>query len=68
MTPEEISRIYTQIARGGSREGGGIGLELLGRLCEHLGWTLSIMSTPGRGTLSQLRLLDRRNAASSNRA
>jgi len=68
MTPEEISRIYTQIARGGSREGGGIGLELLGRLCEHLGWTLSIMSTPGRGTLSQLRLLDRRSMASTNQA
>lgn len=63
MTPEEISRIYTQIARGGGREGGGIGLELLGRLCEHLGWTLFITSTPGSGTLSHLRLLDRRNAA-----
>ena len=56
MTPEEISRIYTQIARGGGREGGGIGLDLLGRLCDHLGWTLSIQSVPGRGTISRLRL------------
>ncbi|HEY1035232.1 MAG TPA: HAMP domain-containing sensor histidine kinase, partial [Pseudoxanthomonas sp.] len=55
MTPEDISRIYAQMARGGSREGGGIGLDLLARLCEHLGWTLSIQSVPGRGTLSRLR-------------
>ncbi|MDR1075108.1 MAG: HAMP domain-containing histidine kinase [Xanthomonadaceae bacterium] len=60
MTSEEISRIYAQIARGGGREGGGIGLELLGRLCEHLGWTLSITSTPGKGTLSRLGLSDRK--------
>ncbi|KRA45407.1 HAMP domain-containing sensor histidine kinase [Pseudoxanthomonas sp. Root630] len=56
MTPEDISRIYAQMARGGSREGGGIGLDLLARLCEHLGWTLSIQSAPGRGTISRLRL------------
>lgn len=56
MTPEDISRIYAQMARGGSRDGGGIGLDLLARLCEHLGWTLSIQSAPGRGTISRLRL------------
>ena len=56
MSPEDISRIYAQLARGGSREGGGIGLDLLARLCEHLGWTLSIQSAPGRGTISRLRL------------
>jgi len=66
MTPEEISRIYSQLARGGGREGGGIGLELLGRLCKHLGWTLSILSTPGSGTLSHLRLSDLRGAASAS--
>ena len=56
MAPEDISRIYAQMARGGSRDGGGIGLDLLARLCEHLGWTLSIQSVPGRGTISRLRL------------
>lgn len=56
MTPEEISRISAQIARGGGREGGGIGLDLLARLCEHLGWTLSFVSAPGRGTVSRLCL------------
>lgn len=62
MTPEEISRIYTQIARGGTRGGGGIGLDLLARLCEHLGWRLDIRSTPGKGTVSTLRLSESRAA------
>ncbi|MCA0395245.1 MAG: HAMP domain-containing histidine kinase [Proteobacteria bacterium] len=56
MTPEEISRIYAQIARHGERAGGGIGMDLLGRLCEHLGWGLRIESVPGRGTVSTLAL------------
>ncbi len=56
MSPEDISRIYAQMARGAARGGGGIGLNLLARLCEHLGWTLSIESAPGRGTLGRLRL------------
>ena len=54
MTPEEISRVYAQVARGGGRVGGGIGLDLLGRLCEHLGWKLDLRSAPGKGTVSTL--------------
>lgn len=56
MTPEEIARIYAQVARGGGRDGGGIGLDLLGRICEHLGWELRIASEPERGTTATLRL------------
>lgn len=56
MLPEEISRIYAQLARGGGREGGGIGLDLISRLCEHLGWQLDFASEPGRGTRTTLRL------------
>ena len=59
MTPEEISRIYARVARGGGREGGGIGLDLLGRLCEHLGWRLRMHSVPGRGTISTLEFAAR---------
>lgn len=54
MTPEEISAIYTRMARGGGREGAGIGLELITRLCAHLGWALEITSTPRRGTTARL--------------
>ena len=56
MTPEEISEIYARVARGGGRDGGGIGLELISRLCEHLGWNLAFSSVPGRGTRTTLRL------------
>ena len=57
MTPEEISAIYARMARrDGGRDGGGIGLELISRLCEHLGWQLVIDSHPGRGTRTTLDL------------
>ena len=55
MSPEEISALYARVARGG-RDGGGIGLDLISRLCEHLGWRLEFSSVPGRGTRTTLRL------------
>lgn len=59
MSPEEISAIYVRMARGGggSRADGGsdgIGLDLISRLCEHLGWQLNIASDAGRGTTTTL--------------
>ncbi|MGH8062368.1 MAG: sensor histidine kinase [Pseudoxanthomonas sp.] len=56
MSPEEISEIYARLARGGGRDGGGIGLDLISRLCEHLGWRLAFSSVPGRGTRTTLHL------------
>ena len=56
MSPEEISEIYARVARGGGRDGGGIGLDLIARLCEHLGWRLAFSSTAGRGTRTTLSL------------
>ncbi|MBU8974826.1 MULTISPECIES: HAMP domain-containing sensor histidine kinase [unclassified Lysobacter] len=56
MTPEEIAQIYARVARGGGRDGGGIGLDLISRLCEHLGWKLDIASDEGRGTTTTLRM------------
>lgn len=56
MSPEEISRIYAQLARGGGRHAGGIGLDLIGRLCDHLGWRLAFRSAPGQGTVCTLQL------------
>lgn len=55
MTPEEIAAIYAKVARGGGRDGGGIGLDLISRLCEHLGWSLDIASDEGHGTTTTLR-------------
>lgn len=56
MSPEQISRLYGELSRGRSRGGGGIGLALISRLCEHLGWSLSIEPREGRGTRVQLDL------------
>ena len=50
MSPEEISAVYARMARGGGRGGNGIGLDLIARLCEHLGWTLRIEPRTPRGT------------------
>ena len=55
MSPEEISAIYARLARGGGdRDGSGIGLDLISRLCEHLDWRLDIASGPGGGTTTTL--------------
>ena len=56
MSPEEIAAFYAKQARGGGRDRGGIGLDLISRLCEHLGWRLEITSLEGRGTTTILRL------------
>jgi len=57
MTPEEISTVYARMARGGGgRDGGGIGLDLIARLCEHLGWRLEIEPRQPRGTRVTLDL------------
>jgi len=50
MNPEEVAAAYAKVARGERNMGAGIGLELIGRLCEHLGWKLDIHSGPERGT------------------
>lgn len=56
MSPEEISAIHMRLARGGGRDGGGIGLELIARICDHLGWTLTVDSSVGHGTRVTLDL------------
>lgn len=57
MSPQEISALYARMARAGAgRGGGGIGLELIARLCEHLGWRLEFTSVDGRGTRARLDL------------
>jgi signal transduction histidine kinase len=60
MSPEEIGALYARMAREGepaAPPGGGIGLELIARLCEHLGWGLRIESHTPRGTRASLDLV-----------
>jgi len=52
MSPEEIGRVYAALARNGSgSSSSGIGLQLIRRICEHLGWTLEIAPDMDQGTL-----------------
>lgn len=52
ISPEEIGRAYATLARQSSVSlGSGIGLQLIRRICEHLGWTLKITSDKDKGTL-----------------
>jgi signal transduction histidine kinase len=50
MTPMEISRIYTRMAKSGQSTSGGIGIDLIMRICSHFGWKLDFESAVGRGT------------------
>lgn len=50
MSPEEIAAVYARMARGHRNEQGGIGLELIAKLCDHLGWALQIEPCQPRGT------------------
>jgi len=55
MKPEEVAAIYARMSRsennaGQHHIGSGIGLDLITRLCEHLGWKLEIDCQRPRGT------------------
>lgn len=50
MGPEAVAQLYARLAREGYNPRSGIGLALIGRLCDHLDWTLDIHSQPERGT------------------
>lgn len=52
------ARRYTQALRDSTKQGGGqgLGLFLTRRICERFGWTLTISSNPGSGTLAELRI------------
>lgn len=54
MSPEQISALYAAAARGAPREGGGIGLDLIARVCEHLGWVLTFQAADDGGTVARL--------------
>ncbi len=57
MSPEEIARLFASRARGGqTRASAGIGLELIHRIAEHLGWRIQLSALPGRGTEAVLDL------------
>jgi len=56
MSDEEMAAVYTRLARSGEAVAAatGIGLELISRLCEHLGWRLGFSSARSKGTTATL--------------
>ena len=56
-TADDVSRAFTALARqGGQASSRGLGLELIARICEHLGWSLRLQSSASGGTLASLDL------------
>jgi len=56
MPPEQVAAVYARAAKGEFSMRSGIGLDLIQRLCEHLGWQLEIDSTLGQGTRVRLEM------------
>ena len=57
ITPEESVSIFMKHVRGSGttyREGTGMGLYILKRICERMAWPLEIRSNPEQGTVVQL--------------
>ncbi len=54
MSAQEMSRLYTRMAKSGQRMSGGIGLDLIARICAHFGWRLDFVSALGKGTQATL--------------
>lgn len=52
MSAEEISRVHARHSRRSA--GSGIGLDLIGRLCDHLGWQLRLQPRQPQGTSARL--------------
>ncbi|MBI2312375.1 MAG: HAMP domain-containing histidine kinase [Betaproteobacteria bacterium] len=50
----ELGRVFQRYYRGAASSGAGIGLSLTKRICDRYGWTISIESREGEGTLAQL--------------
>jgi signal transduction histidine kinase len=54
MSARELSSFYKRRAQAGERTGDGIGLDLIARLCQHLGWTLQLLPRAEGGTIARL--------------
>ncbi|MDB5969737.1 MAG: sensor histidine kinase [Hydrocarboniphaga sp.] len=50
IAPEELPQVFERRYRGATSRGNGIGLYLVKRICERLGWQLEVSSTAGVGT------------------
>ena len=56
IPPQDLSRIFERRYRGAQSRGLGLGLYLVSRICERLGWIIETESAEGRGTTFRIRL------------
>lgn len=57
LSAQEIGQLYAErVRRGDLRAGVGLGLALIGRICEHLGWSLRFSPQADGGTHAELDL------------
>ncbi|GLH72243.1 PAS domain-containing sensor histidine kinase [Geothrix limicola] len=60
MTPEQLDRLFVPFA-GSFEEGSGLGMSLVYKFIEAMGWQIEVESSPGQGTLVQIFLPVQRN-------
>lgn len=51
----DLDRVFERHYRGVESTGAGIGLSLVRRICDRLGWTIELVSNPTHGTTAVLR-------------
>lgn len=58
MSQEQLGKVFELFYRGesGNQSGKGIGMSLVKRFCDRFGWTISLDSEPGKGTVATLSL------------
>jgi len=56
IPPEDLSRIFERRYRGAHSRGLGLGLYLVSRICQRLGWKIEALSSPGSGTTFRIEL------------
>lgn len=56
IPPQDLSRIFERRYRGAHSRGLGLGLYLVSRICERLGWQIDARSAPEQGTTFRIRL------------
>lgn len=59
MNPEDVKKIFERffrVDRSGKYTGNGIGLALVDRIIKFYGWTISVESTLGEGTIFSVKI------------
>jgi signal transduction histidine kinase len=56
IPPKDLSRIFERRYRGAHSRGLGLGLYLVSRICQRLGWTIETTSAEGSGTIFRILL------------